>query len=386
MTGRDRLLAVFRGEQADMVPFAPNLYLWFHARKALGKLPAELAGAQHPFEALRHLGAEILARWDTMAATHSVYGGGPSTLEYAGNSGIPDVFTTAYNTYPPGRGTCSRRFHTPYGALRQTWNLSLEAGTDYQSEFLWKSWDDFKAIRYLLETTSYVFDSGEFQSWVDRVGDDGLMMVHITQSPLKTFHWLAGAGNASLFIADHPEEMKELALIHEAKALSLLESIVDDASAEVFMSLENLDSMFYSPRLYRDFCDSFFSRAAEMIHARDKILMVHACGRVRVLLPLVGRSGVDCLEGITPAPAGNVELSEARRLTGSNSFTVNGGMDAHHLEIAEDSERRIHDYTRRLFESMGEGGRFIFASSCGTSVPTPWENLTYFRDAARAYG
>jgi uroporphyrinogen-III decarboxylase len=49
----------------------------------------------------------------------------------------------------------------------------------------------------------------------------------------------------------------------------------------------------------------------------------------------------------------------------------------------ENAERRLHEYVRGLFASMGEKRHFIFASSCTTPLPTPWENLAYFRDAAR---
>lgn len=73
-------------------------------------------------------------------------------------------------------------------------------------------------------------------------------------------------------------------------------------------------------------------------------------------------------------------------MTGYKNFTVNGGMDPRHQELTEDAEARLHDYTRHLFESMGDKRHFIFASSCNTSPLTPWENLIYFRDAAREHG
>ena len=59
------------------------------------------------------------------------------------------------------------------------------------------------------------------------VGNDGVVMCHVTQSPLKMLHWLAGPQNATYFIMDHPEETRELARIHEEKALKLLEQVVD---------------------------------------------------------------------------------------------------------------------------------------------------------------
>jgi uroporphyrinogen-III decarboxylase len=61
-------------------------------------------------------------------------------------------------------------------------------------------------------------------------------------------------------------------------------------------------------------------------------------------------------------------------------------MDTAHLEVRADAKQVIHTYTSDLFESMGDKRHFIFASSCMTPPPTPWENLLHFRDAAREYG
>ncbi|MCP5112366.1 MAG: hypothetical protein GY953_16195, partial [bacterium] len=249
-----------------------------------------------------------------------------------------------------------------------------------------KDWSELEAVRCLLESREYVFNAAEFDHWVERVGEDGVTMVHLTQSPLKTFHWLAGPENASLFIVDHPDEMRELARIHEEKALALVEKVVDHPTAEVFISLDNLDSSFYPPRSYKDYCGSFYTKAAEIVHSRGKIFCVHACGHNKALLPLVGASKVDCLEGVTPPPMGNVNLGEARRMAGYDRFTVNGGMDASHMEVAEGAEAAIHHYTRELFDSMGDKRHFIYASSCTTPAGTPWENLKFARDAAREWG
>jgi hypothetical protein len=83
---------------------------------------------------------------------------------------------------------------------------------------------------------------------------------------------------------------------------------------------------------------------------------------------------------------GDVELGEVRGMTGYDRFTVNGGMEASRLEVSSGAEPLLHGYTRDLFESMGDRRHFIYASSCTTSVLTPWENLLYLRDAARQYG
>ena len=369
-----------------MVPFAPNIYQWFYYHAVNGSLPAEIAQAEHPFEVLRHLGADILARWDTQWVTRDIYIDGEYTETYAGHSDWDKPLVTAFNIYPSHKTERERKFVTPYGELIQRWRFSHEAKADFETRHWWTEWEEYEAVRFMLEAKTYQLDRVAFQQWVERVGDDGLVMLNITQSPLKTLHWLAGVENATYFIMDHPAEMEALAKIHEEKALTLLEEVVDYPEAELFISTDNLDSMFYPPYFYKDYCHDFYAKAAEIIHSRNKILIVHSCGQNKAILPLVGQSKIDCLEGVTPPPIGDVILSEARRLVGYENFTVNGGMDATHQEIEDDAEARLHEYTRTLFEAMGDKRHFIFASSCNTSPLTPWENLIYFRDAAREYG
>ncbi|MBI5650169.1 MAG: hypothetical protein HZC40_06970 [Chloroflexi bacterium] len=385
MTGRERILAAYRGDKTDCVPFAPNVYLWFYYHHYKGTLPPALAHAQHPLDVLRALDADMLVRWDTQWATHEIYTAGEYVEEYVGENWDRET-TTAFNHYPPRTNQRRRKFITPHGTLTQSWTFTPETATDFEDEYWWKDWDEYPAVRFMVEATDFVFERAMFDKWNRTVGDDGVMMVHLTQSPLKTLHWLAGPANASLFIMEHPDEMRALAKIHEEKIIALLEKIVDTPGAEIFVTLDNLDSAFHPPKFYAQFCDSFYSRAAEIIHTRGKFLMAHACGRNRALLSQVGASKLDALEGITPRPMGDVDLGAVRALVPYDRFTVNGGMDVAHLEIEEDAEARLHAYVRELFNSMGDKSHFVFASSCTTSPLTPWENLVYLRDAAREYG
>jgi hypothetical protein len=379
-------MAAFRGTPSDVVPFAPNIYLWFYYHKFHGTLPADLAGAQHPLDVLRFLGADMLVRWDTMWALEESFTAGEYRSEFTGETPFAEPVTTAFNVYPPHRGERHSSYRCVEGTLTEAWRFTPEAGADFEAKHWWTEWSEYATVRAMLEAKEYRLNKPLQQHWVDQVGNDGVVMGHLTQSPLKTLHWLAGPQNASLFIMDHPQEMKALAQIHEDKAIALLGRLVDESDADIYVSLDNLDSVFYPPRFYRDYCDSFFSRAAELLHRHGKFLLVHACGRNYKLLPLVGASGIDCLEGITPPPLGDVVLGEARALAGTPGFVVDGGMDTSHLEVTQDAREVIHKYTRELFDSMGDKSHFIFASSCMTGPLTPWENLLHFRDAAREYG
>jgi uroporphyrinogen-III decarboxylase len=131
----------------------------------------------------------------------------------------------------------------------------------------------------------------------------------------------------------------------------------------------------------RILCHQFFSTAAEIVHRHGKHLMVHACGRSKAILPLVGEARIDALEGVTPPPMGDV-----RQMTGYDGFMLHGGMDGPHQQLTENAESLLHAYVRDLFASLPDRRHFIFASSFNTSPRSPWRNLLAFRDAAREYG
>jgi hypothetical protein len=83
LTGRERILAALRGDEPDFVPFAPNIRQWFYYHQTHHSLPPELSGVRHPFDAIRRLGGEIMARWDTQHSGRTVYAAGEFTSTQA---------------------------------------------------------------------------------------------------------------------------------------------------------------------------------------------------------------------------------------------------------------------------------------------------------------
>ena len=143
MTGKERILAAFRGQQPDYVPFSPNIYQWFYYHRYNGSLPAELADAEHPFDVLRYLGADILARWDTQWATRPVYAEGEYSEVYGGDTDRGQPLVTAFNVYPPHTSERRRQFVTPYGTLTLAWTFIPATGADFESKHWWTSWDEY---------------------------------------------------------------------------------------------------------------------------------------------------------------------------------------------------------------------------------------------------
>jgi len=304
MNGKERLLAALAGERPDRVPFAPNIWQWFHVNDYNRTRPPAIGGAATPVEVLRGLGADIFSKFDGIAAV-ATYRDCGQRVEFGG--GLPEGRApwASFTTFEGGL-TRTDRLETPAGALTHTWEYRAESGAPFEAEHWWKDFDaDYPAVRFWMENTEWHLDPGALQAGLENVGDDGLIIFQLMPSPLKQFHWLAGQTMASYFITDHPQEMGALARLHEQKSLEYLEAVVDQPGVWVFEVPDNLDSLFYPPAWFRAYCLPVLRRAAEMVHARNKYLFVHACGKLKRLGPQFVEAGLDCVEGQAPPPLGD---------------------------------------------------------------------------------
>jgi len=384
MNGKQRLLAALAGERPDRVPFAPNIWQWFHVNDYNGTLPAAIGDDASPVEVLRGMGADIFSKFDGLVAL-ATYRDCTLTVEYSG--GLPGGRGpwASFTTFDKGL-IRKERLETPVGVLTHTWEYRAESGAPFEAEHWWKDFDrDYPAVRFWMENTEWHLDAGALRAGLENVGEDGLIIFQLMPSPLKQFHWLAGQTAATYFITDHPREMQALAKLHEQKSLEYLEEVVDQNDVWVFEVPDNLDTYFYPPAWFRAYCLPTLRKAADMVHARKKYFFVHACGKLKALAPQFMEARLDCVEGQAPPPLGDWPLAEARAL--DERLIICGGMAAPEQELTgPGTAERLDAYVRGLFGSLGDKRRFVFGSSCNTSPRTPYENLLAFRDASWKYG
>lgn len=362
MTGRERVLAVLRREMPDRVVVCPNIWQWFTCHKARNTLPAELADCTDQVDAMKKLGFDICSR--------NV--GGSPTLSYKQTKIVDE---------PDG----VQRMITPIGELRLQTRFSEDAFSAYTVEHCVKTEADLKIYQAMVEDSEVHFNQQGYEAVRARVGDDGVVMVPFLQSPLKLLHIIAGQDTACLLLADAPEACEALFDAHTQRALRFADEC-RHAPAEVFMTMDNLDTPFHPPNLLRRHCVQFYRAVGDRLRAGGKLLFSHACGQLRKIMPEIHEAGLDGMEGIAPPPLGDLAIRDSLAI--SDTFIANGGMTVHTLEPdGPGAARRIDDYTRDLIGSVrSHANRFLFSSGCNTSIATPLDNLKYWRDAAWKYG
>jgi uroporphyrinogen-III decarboxylase len=197
-------------------------------------------------------------------------------------------------------------------------------------------------------------------------------------------HLALGPSESVLLLEDHPALCKEWMDLHEAAQLALVRQMLA-AGVKAMISMDNLDASFHPPR-YLDLCSaSFYEKASRLCHEAGAVFFIHACGRQRVLLPLIAGLGVDGLEGVAYPTLGDVELDEAMRLSGGR-LIITGGISA--LETERMTSRdEVRRYVENLFVRLHPyRHRFMLSASCNTSIRTRWPVIQWFRDAWLEFG
>jgi hypothetical protein len=364
LTSRQRLLTVLRHGVADRLPWAPKFNTWFKAHVRRGDLPELLRGCEHWHDAARRIGVEIFDKHGPVLSERH-----PSVQLVENSDGCLTI----------------TRYLTPVGEFREVrQEVEDYAHTIYLLEYPIKSPQDLRPYRYYLEDTVYEPSYDEFLAADRDIGDDGLTMAALPDSPLhRVYVHLMGYEVGSFAFADVRPEMDDLCRLilqknEDAYAVAMA------SPAEVLLTPENTNSDFESPDRFRRYAFPTLQRASELAHAHGKLHWVHACGKLKALLPQFLESGIDGVESLTPPPYANTPLDEARAAW-NGQITIDGGISPHLLVDKLEPEELEHTILD-LFERMAPGNNFVLSVSDDTPTNAKLERIIRVGELVREYG
>ncbi len=364
MTPRERLLATLRHGRADRIPWAPKFGTWLTAHLLRDDVPVRLQGCRHWHEAARRIGVDI---FDKSGAVYRETFSSVRVLEEK-----RDALTVT-------------RHVTPVGELRTVRETVDDyAHTVYLTEYPLKTPGDLRTWRYVLDDLRYEPCPEEFLRVDAEIGEDGITMTNLPDSPLhRIFVSLMGYEVGSFAFADQPREMTSLceAILRKNEEAY---RVAMASPAEVLLTGENTNSDFESPPMFRQWAFPTFRRGSELAHAAGKLHWVHACGKLKVLLPQFGEAGIDGVESLTPPPYADTQLWEAREAW-NGRITIDGGLSPH-LLVGEKSDAEIERSMRELFSRMGDGRNFVLSVSDDTPVDARIERLELVGALVRELG
>jgi hypothetical protein len=369
MTHRERILAVYRNEVPDQIPFMLDLSHWFyHAHR----MPWDLSQAYEKPE------------YDLID-----YHREKNVGFYMPNLGA--FFQTRYpadirsrvEKSPDGR-SITWSFDTPLGSISRTrvWEDVTYAWA--VSRWGVQSESDLRILAAALANRAFTPDWPKYRAWTDAVGDLGVVYLPAGYSAMGQLlnYWMGV--EATLFAAvDWPNTLRQVIDQINRNNLQLID-LLADSPAEIIMMGDNFSSDIQPPNFFRQWSAEYYAEAIRRLHNVGKCVAVHIDGRLAGALEMIRDVGADCADAVTPRPMGDLTPAECRRRAGRD-FILSGGVspDLWLPDIPESAFiRAVEDW----LALKSQCPRLI--ANAGDQVPPNADEnrITLFRDLTASLG
>ncbi len=139
----------------------------------------------------------------------------------------------------------------------------------------------------------------------------------------------------------------------------------------------------FSPKMFEEFIMPYLTVVADRVHRHGKRFLLHVCGSVRPLLPMIIEAGVDILEPIQTRAAG-MEPAALKRDFGQQ-LCFYGGVDLQET-LCKGTPQQVAAEVAYLIDILGQDGGYILGPGhTYIQVDAPLENITTMYETAFRY-
>ncbi len=354
MTPKERILAGIRGREVDRLPWCPFFTYWWDAQPE----PRQKAG-QPAF--YREIGADALLRGPTTAFTASDLLG-LAEVPLGASYNLKDDLPGCAVSRTADRGHKYVSWQTPVGRLEATLTYSPQGGTWFVTGHPIRKKEDYKTLQWLVERMQIRPFYEEVHAQIDELGSDGLVVPLVSpflKSPFQSLlEHFVGTEKLCYDLYDFPETVEETVAAMGRKAREAIR-ISAQSRAEAFISWEDSSTTNLSPLMFLKYVAPEIDAWGRILHEAGKMLIHHACGHVRDLLPIIAGEQIDAVESVSPPPTGNIEIWDAQVIL-KDRIGLIGGVEP--VKLQTYAGRRFEDYIREILERTA-GTHFILANS-----------------------
>jgi hypothetical protein len=365
MTERERLIKVLRKETPDRVPWFADLGHWYRSETGT---EWNLFTISNLTKEMTDLHKEVKAGWyiEVGSLCEEYYEEGVTRERYIVNKSAIECF------------------HTPIGdiSMERKWN-PISYSWDVIQRMV-NSTEDLRILMHAIERRHYV---PRYENWdlIEEIGGDvGLGFPSLGYTGLGSLiSYYMGVQNTIYAIYDEPELIGDYIRMYNGKQLELADIYCGSPAPHLFFG-DNLSNDIQPPELFKKYSFGHYKNIADRFHNAGKTVSAHLDGRLRNIIGLVAKAGIDVADACTPAPAGDLEPSEIRRQAG-NDIILFGGISPD-MWLPETSEKDFIDHVKKWLDLRKVSSNLV--QSAGDQVPpgTKLERIKLVYEIVEEYG
>lgn len=334
LTPKERILRSIRGEEVDRTAWSPFLAYWWGTNAKTGDFKSEL-------DCLEACGSDPLLRGYGSAWSVDYKG-----TEHSGRWDGEDYIET---------------YSTPVGKLEMKRKYSKTGNTTFLYDHPVKNAEDLKTLAWMFEHAE-ISANGDADRLHREIGERALILPLVGAGCKTCFQTLVetwvGTVNLAYLIEDEPDEI-DYCLAAMRSVSDLTAKFAAETECEAFIFWEDSSTTNISPSMFEKYTSPEITAWGNVLHANGKMLVHHACGHLKAILPLMAKNPIDVIESISPPPTGNIDIDDAFDLLPENVGLI-GGIEPVFFENCtyEELEKRVYD----LLETR-KGRRYVLANS-----------------------
>ena len=294
MTSKERLLRAFAGGEPDRVPVSPF---------GLGRIAPDSALAE-----------ELIAKTDILVDV--------------GCPGDPFAGQAVRTRTEDAPGMTTIVIETPSGPLTQ--RIKRTSVTSATVEYPFKTTDDVERFLSIPYEPPEV-DTAGHDAWVERIGDEGLVLAGICNGVCLPASWFSPEGFC-LAWADMPDVVASLTDLAAQRVNRHVERLCQGGVKAFRIIGGEYVSVQLGHAAFAELVTPYDSELVDIIHHYGGVAYYHNHGKVMDYLPALAELGIDALDPLEAPPWGDVDLAEARKRAGDKLCFV-GNLDD--MEVLE---------------------------------------------------
>ena len=256
--------------------------------------------------------------------------------------------------------------------------------TEEDAKTLLDIWLSSKFIRYSDE--AQLAECAENCEAVNRlIGGDGIYAPTLPPSPVQELiEYECGLANFYYLLNDCPGIMERLIDAMNAIRIEEYRVFAETLPFQLAIPVENTSTMLTSPEIYKKYTFPHIRNFTDIMHQYGKKAIVHMCGHINKLLPILADTGMDGIHALTPPPVGDCPYEAALDAMGEGLVII-GVLDGNVFHNPYVTYEDIKTCVKNTFTPRIKASNFILWPAVD-GIPTDLWRLEAVNEAVLEYG
>lgn len=212
-----------------------------------------------------------------------------------------------------------------------------------------------------------------------RTAGDTFRLAKIGSTFFERAWFMCGFENMFIYLLEEPEFVRELLEQITDRCLALMK-IALDYDIDGFYFGDDYGSqrgLLFSKELFSELLLPCWTKLFQLAKAHGKVTILHSCGYIRDLLPLLSQAGLTCYQTVQP------ELYDLNKLKTELPQLCYFGAISTQQSLPFLKPDEVDDLVRSTVNIMSVGGGYIVAPTHQIPGDVPVENIAALLDSFR---